>query len=175
MNKEESAYGKGFVIRIVLLMGVLGLIVGGYYYDQQVLIPGAETRVNNVMRMQEFANKKTPDADRLSRTDVQELIGNWASRSTREYTQTPPEDLKDDKEFMDSFEPKTFQIETYKFKRIVPGLDTQIVEIAYIDDLAMFSQSGSPIKDSQLDWGFDKPKEDEPDNEDKGSENESEF
>lgn len=170
MTKEESAYGKGFVFRIILLMGIMGLIVGGYYYDKLVLLPGADDKVTAVLKIQEFANKKTKDSDRISRSDVQEMIGSWANLSTREYTTSAPKDMRDDEEFMASFEPITFEIETYKFKRIVPGLESQMVEVAYLNDVAMFSQTGNAITEGQLDWGF---KEDSAGNQ--NNEGDSEF
>lgn len=170
MKKEESGYGKGFVIRMFLLVGVLAMIVGGYYYDKLVLVPGADERVTAVLKIQEFANKKTKDADRISKNDVREMIGNWASRTTREYTTSAPKKFHNDEEFMANFVPTTFEIESYKFKRIVPGLESQLVEIAYLNDVAMFSQTGNPIAEGQLDWGFDESIEDQG-----GSDNSSEF
>ncbi len=152
MGKEGSAYGKGFMIRILVLLGVMAAVVGGYYYDKEVLVPGAEKKM---LEVQDLANKRGADGKRINREKVHELIGRWASRSSRKYTQEPPEDMVDDKEFMAKFKPKTFDIETYNFRRIVPGLASRLVEFAYLDDVVVFSQSSIAISEDQLNTGFE--------------------
>lgn len=148
MNKEGSAYGKGFVIRVLVLLGVMAAVVGGYYYDRDVLVPGAEKKM---LEVQDLANKRGEDGKRISREKVHEVMGSWASRTSREYTQVRPDDLAEGEEF----NAKTFDIETYQFRRIVPGLARLMVEFAFLEDEVVFSQSSIPISDKQLNTGFE--------------------
>lgn len=162
MSKDGSPYGKSFVIRMLVLLGLLAAAVGGFYYDQQVLLPGAEEKVREVLNL---VNARTDDGGGIPQSQVQEAVGSWASRSTREHTQVAPEDIKSDPKKLESFKAKTYEIESYKFKRVLPFMPSQLVEIAYIDKAVVFSQSGDPITEEQLNSGFETkfttvPKED---------------
>ncbi len=110
MSDSGSAYGKGFAMRMVVLILLLGLVTFGLYYDRMVLPQQANQTIDEVLKL---VDKETDDGKGLPKDVVQETFG-------FEPTETREEGL--------------YEIETYRFGRALPFLQGgQFVEVAYID------------------------------------------
>ena len=97
----DSAYGKGFAIRMIVLLVLLGLVAAGFYYDRQ-LQANAKSMINDLYSMSTGAA--------VSKEEVKEKIGF-----------APSETKTVDK----------FEVERYTFGRVLPFTKGEYVEVAY--------------------------------------------
>lgn len=148
MSNNGSPYGAAFMIRMCILLGIFVLAVGGFYYDRQVLIPRADKKIEEV---QKLITARTDDGGGIPQSQVDEAIGNTATKVSREHVTKPADPDK-----TENFKAKTYEVVTYKFKRVLPFLlKPHILEVAYQDKAVVFSSPGKPIEEELLDSGFE--------------------
>ncbi len=140
---NHSPYGKGFAIRMIVLLGLLALALGGYFYDRQVMIPTAEKKIDEV---EQLINEPTDDGQGIPPSLVEETIGGWASKTSFNYTQK----VSDEKLI-----PKEYEVHQYTFKRVLPFLKGQTLDLAFMDKALVFSSPGKPITEEMLQRGFE--------------------
>lgn len=109
MSDKKSPYGAGFMLRMGILLLLLGLVAGGFYYDTNVLIPNAAKTINETMNL---ITEETDDGRGLPKDKIQQTVG-FAPTQTR----TSGE----------------YEIETYKFARAIPFAKGEYIEVVYQD------------------------------------------
>ena len=106
IDVKKSPNGKGFALRMTILIGLLALAVGGFYYDRFVLPKKAEATINEAYGLM----TKPLDGSGITKQVVQETIG-FAPQATSN---------------QDGYE-----IETYSFSRVLPFLKGDFLNVIY--------------------------------------------
>lgn len=125
-DQSHSNYGKGFMIRMGVLLGIL-LIVGGMFcYERFVMIPTAN---NAIAEAKALVKQKTSDGHGIPRDKIQEVMGREPSNS-----EDNKKKLNMDRKEGEPERDATILIETYSFPRILPFLKGgQFVTVVYRD------------------------------------------
>ena len=124
---STSATGQGFAMRMVVLVVLLGLVAGGFFYDQQLQSSAAE-KIEGLMNTL-LADK---GGKRLSPGDVQKEFG-FAPSSTTDV--------------------EGYQVQKYEFNRLLPFAQGQYMTVVYEKDqlhTAMANKGFDPNQKSDL-------------------------
>ena len=106
VNEKHSAYGKGFAMRMTILVAVLALVAIGLYYDRVVL-----PKKNKVIIEKAYAMMVKPDdGTGISKQEMQDEIG-FAPSSDTTYEQ--------------------YEVEKYTFPRALPFMPGDFLNVVY--------------------------------------------
>lgn len=73
MSESKSAYGRGFAIRLTLLLALLAGVAGLFYYEKNI---GADKHSKKLDALFDFLNKNSEGTSReLTREQVQQHVG----------------------------------------------------------------------------------------------------
>ena len=103
----ESKHGKGFALRLVVLLGILAVAAGLFYYDRFILPKKNKTAIEAAYQLMVADDK---EGDGITKAEVVEAIG-FVAQSEKN---------QDD-----------YVIEKYEFKRALPFLQGDYLNVIY--------------------------------------------
>ena len=125
-SEQHSSYGKGFMIRMAVLLGLLFLVGGMFVYEKFVMIPHANQVIEEVSKL---TDADSNDGHGIPRDKVRELMGRDPFK-----VEDNKSKINMDRKEGEAEKDATIVIETYKFPRILPFLKGgQFVTVVYRD------------------------------------------